>query len=190
MSRPLYAIILAAGRSSRLGQPKQLIEVDGDPLVAAVVRQIAEAGVDRVVTVTGHADDRISAALRGTGTEVVFNPEWEAGMGSSVAAGLRRDARGAGAVLIALTDQPKIGVEHYRELVRRYRVSGKAAATGYPDGTCGVPAVFPEEYFEELASLSGDAGAKRILEQNRDRVEVVPNRAAALDIDVPEDLRR
>lgn len=191
MSRPLYAIVLAAGESSRLGTAKQLLELGGKTLLVGVVQKVADAGADHVVVVTGHGADQIAAVLMTFRTELVYNSEWKEGMGGTIAIGVRHAASSdAEAVLIALTDQPWIGADHYRDLIRRYRTSGRAAATGYPDGTCGVPAVFPEEFFAELASLSGDQGARQILARNRDLIEVVPNPDAAFDVDVPEDLRR
>ncbi len=188
MSRPVFGIVLAAGSSSRLGQPKQLLLAGGKPFVAAIVEKLQLAGVDRVIVVLGANEEDVRSALDGLDVDPVRNGRWAEGMGTSIAEGVRHAASsGSGAVMIALTDQPDIRTEHYRALLASHLESGETVATGYPEGP-GVPAVFPRDCFGDLEHLSGDAGAREILRRHAGRLTIVPNDAATRDIDSPADL--
>ncbi len=188
MSRPVYGIVLAAGGSLRLGQPKQLLVAEGKPLVAGIVEKLQLAGVDRVVVVLGASEDGVRSSLNGLDVDLVRNDQWAEGMGRSIAEGVRHAASsGAAAVLIALTDQPEIRTEHYRVLIDGYLDGEGIVATGYPQGP-GAPALFPREFFGDLKELSADVGAREILRRHAGRLTIVPNPAAARDIDSPADL--
>lgn len=188
MTVRVYGVVLAAGASSRLGHPKQLIEWQGKPLVLDIAGKLQTAGIDRIAVVVGAEEAGVRAILAGMDLDLIPNPGWREGMGGSIAAGVAHaEKRGAEAVLIALTDQPRIDAGHYRGLLEKYAVTHRIVATGYPDGS-GVPAIFPRAHFEDLQKLEGDRGAREILARRSDVVEIVPNAAAADDIDLPSDL--
>jgi CTP:molybdopterin cytidylyltransferase MocA len=136
-------------------------------------------------------EDGVASAARGGGGEAVFNPRWEMGLASSIAAGIGRagsdpDVDGA---LILACDQVVVNAEDLRRLRNAFEPGSLAVAADYGNGAFGVPAIFAREAFAALRALEGDAGAKSFLEEHRGRVRFVPMPSAALDVDRPEDIR-
>jgi molybdenum cofactor cytidylyltransferase len=184
-------IVLAAGRSSRLGIPKQLIEFRGEPLVRRVGKTVADAGASVVVVVVGAEIARVSQALAGFSfTRMVVNEHWQNGLASSLAAGIREvqclDTRADG-VLITTSDQPLVSVEALAEMLNAFDEGSRLVAAAY-SGTIGVPAVVAFEHFEELLALDGDAGAGRWLRTKGDAVRRIAMPEAAVDIDTADDV--
>jgi CTP:molybdopterin cytidylyltransferase MocA len=172
------AVVLAAGASTRLGEPKQLALVGGERLLERAVRVSREAGCVPVVVVLGARVEEIRAMCDLRGAIVVVNEGWGEGMGSSVRLGVGAavDAEG---VVVMTCDQSTVTAEHLRELMS----SGDVAAAGYA-GRRGVPAYFPAGMFGALMELSGDAGARELLREAR-VVELV---GGELDVDTAEGL--
>lgn len=184
----MLAIVPAAGQSRRLGTPKQLIEYRGQTLLAHCVRRV-QAVCDDLLVVTGACREQVLAALDAA-TPTVHNPDWRAGLGTSIARAVARAAAGGyDAVLIALPDQPLIDRRDLARLLSEHRsFPGQVICSGY-EGTRGVPAILPRRLFDELLSLDGDRGAQRLIAGERAaRVIAMPN--AAFDIDTPADLAR
>jgi CTP:molybdopterin cytidylyltransferase MocA len=200
MMQWVAAVVLAAGGSSRLGRPKQLVLYQGRPLVARAAEAALLAGADPVIVVLGANAATVATALSGIPVTAAINPEWKSGVGTSVATGVRavlERARAVDAVLITLADQPLVSNTALRRLLdpwtsshrgseRRLQSTIAAAAYG---GTIGVPAVFGRARFEELCSRPPTAGAARLL-RHAVRVRRVPIPEAAFDIDTPNDLER
>lgn len=184
----ISGIVLAAGESARMGEPKQLLRFRGEPLV----RLAAAAALEhcaRVTVVTGAIHRPIVDALAGLPVEVVRNENWREGIASSIRAGVGSVRPDVAACLVCLTDQPRIGAAEIRKLAERWRTSPRSiVAAGYA-GTIGVPAIFPADYFERLSDLSGDRGARSLIGGAKD-VIVVDLPEAAVDLDTPEDVRR
>ena len=182
----IAAVVLAAGASTRLGEPKQLAMLAGETLLERAVRTAREAGCEPVVVVLGAAHVEVLAGMFGTlGDAIpVINDKWEEGMASSIRLGVRtlgsvaKDAEG---VLLMTCDQPAVTVEHLRLVTARQEVK----ASRYAERN-GAPAYFPKKYFKELMALTGDAGAKGLLAKARS--EELEH--GDLDIDTPEDLAR
>ena len=186
----LHVLVLAAGASVRLGQPKQLVRVAGRPALHSVVSQ-ATAIVGHAVTVVlgAHAAE-LTRLLQHSGVSLVVNRNWEEGMASSLRFGIAALPPACDAVLIQLGDQVAVTADDLRRLVAAWRGEDSVVAAASYGGTVGVPAIFPRWCFSELAQLRGDRGAKAILERYRSRLAhvVMPN--AALDLDTAEDLAR
>ena len=179
------AIVLAAGSSSRLGQPKQLVEYDGEPLLHRAARLALSVGAAPVLVVTSAPE--YEAAVRDLAVSVVWNPLHAEGMGSSLRAGmaaLGRIAPEAGRVLLLVCDQPLLEAIHLRTLLKAEAVHGVAAAEY--GGRLGVPAVFAREHFPALAAVAGDRGARALLRDMA--VTAVATPEAGVDIDTPGDL--
>lgn len=180
------AIVLAAGASKRLGRPKQLVEVDGEPLLRHVVRSVLATAPCECIVVLDDAA-RFDASLGGLGLRIVRIPDAATGMAASLRAGVAAlDARCAGA-LVAVTDQPALDADHLDALCTAWRAApGLAIASAYA-GVIGVPALLPRGWFGAVATLSGDIGARALL---RSRSDVVAIEAPELarDIDTPRDL--
>lgn len=190
------ALVLAAGSSSRLGQPKQLLPYEGETLLHRAVRTAAAAGCSPIVVVTGALDNVLRGAVADLPCRVVHNPDWASGMGSSVRAGLAPllpgpDAAGSApaglaAVLLMLCDQPLLTAEHLSRLISVQRQTGRAAVATTYAGIVGVPAIFGPALFERLRSLDGAGGAQRLLRSLPTAdVDTLDFPAAALDVDTP-----
>jgi molybdenum cofactor cytidylyltransferase len=183
------AVILAAGASRRLGRPKQLLEYQGETLVARAVRIAGEAGLNPAIVVLGAHREAVLAALANMSAISVDNSEWQEGIASSMRAGLKaleeRSPDAAG-VLIMPCDQPRLNSEHLLRLLSSFAVETISAST-YA-GVRGVPAVFPRSAFPELMNLSGDTGARKLLVNPPCPVIEVPFEGGDVDIDTPEDI--
>lgn len=182
------AVILAAGASSRLGQPKQLLQLAGETLLARSVRLAREAGANPVVVVVGHQAARMHEALASAGAIIVINEEWASGMASSIRAGVEAAEQFApGNLLLMVCDQPRLEAEHLRALLRAHQNEQQpATASRYAAGMLGVPAVFSRAMFAALKRLDGDRGARQLLQSMP--CGHVEFEQGAVDIDLSEDL--
>ena len=182
-------LILAAGGSTRLGSPKQLLVYEGRTLLRRAAETVLAAGCRPVVVVLGASSGRLTPELAGLDVSTVVNADWERGMGTSVRLALAALSPGPeiDAVLLTLCDQPLIGPDALRRLLAAS--VGSIAAAEY-NGTLGVPAVFGRAHFVELAALPDAAGAKPILQRHAARVTAVPMPEAATDIETREQYER
>lgn len=178
------AIVLAAGASTRLGSPKQLVQLDGERLVHRAARLALEAGCSRVIVVEGAVS--LHEALAGLSVEIVHCADWAVGMGASLRRGLAHVGAAVDAALIMLVDQTQLTVDDLRALLA---APGAVAAAEY-DGILGVPARFSSAHFDELRALAPDEGARRWLAENQRLVTRVPMDHARIDVDRPADLPR
>jgi molybdenum cofactor cytidylyltransferase len=184
------AIVLAAGASRRLGQPKQLLMLDGETLLARSVRLAGEAGAAPVLVVVGAQAELIGAAVPPDIATVLMNAEWENGIASSIHAGVQALDSVAGGVLILACDQPRLSAEHLRGLIETFdaRSEPLIVASAYA-GVLGIPAVFPREVFANLLALSGDRGARSLLMQPPCPLIALPFDGGEVDIDEPDALK-
>lgn len=192
-ARRVAAVVLAAGASTRLGSPKQLVEFRGAPLVRRAASAAIAAGAKPVIVVLGERAKEVEAALAGLpGVSAVTNERWEDGLASSLAAGLREarrlDARCDG-VLIVTADQPLVDHIALGLLLDAFGEGARLVAAEYGD-TIGVPAVIAREHFESLLGLTGDAGAGRWLRGRIGEVRRVSMPGAQMDIDGAADVAR
>ncbi|HEU5300223.1 MAG TPA: nucleotidyltransferase family protein [bacterium] len=188
--RRVAAIILAAGGSRRLGRPKLLIPYQGVPMLQRAVAAAGGAGCAAVLVVLGADRERYRPLLRGSPARVVANPDHLEGMSSSIRAGILALPSAAEAAIIMLADQPRIDAAILRRLIAAYETSGKRIAASRYGPVLGAPVLFDRALFLELLLLEGDQGARQVMETHPAdvaAVEIPP--AAALDVDLPEDLR-
>lgn len=186
----LYAVLLAAGGSARLGQAKQLVEFHGETLLAHAARRLAETvGWERVCVVLGAQSARMRTELNTRIGAVVCNERWRDGMSGSLRRGLEAIPDCAAGVLISLSDQP---LADPGPLARAwYQSDGEAiVAARYPEGGAGVPAVFPRALFGRLRALTGEHGAREIIRAESERVIAVAAGDTLLDVDTAGDLAR
>jgi molybdenum cofactor cytidylyltransferase len=184
------AIILAAGASTRMGSPKQLLELDGAPLLFRAVEAALAADAWPVVVVLGAHADRIRPALAKVPVLIAENAAWAEGMASSVRAGiatLRQFSRALDAALVALCDQPAFSADIIRQLVAAQCRSGRSIVAAHYSGRHAAPALFLREHFSALAELTGEEGARALLNAQPERIASVDLPALALDLDTPED---
>lgn len=186
----VFAIVLAAGSSSRFGSAKQLAEFDGVALVARAEQLATECCGSRSVLVTGHEWRAVAAACAPTSGFMIVNDEHSSGMGSSIAAGVRAVQHAADAVIVMLADQPLITARHVNALIAAWGGGDQEiVATAYA-GTVGVPALFARGCFESLTLLEGDQGARALINDGRFSVQEIAFEEAAIDVDTVEDLAR
>jgi len=176
------AIILAAGASTRMGHPKQLLKLGAERLLERAVRVAEHAGCAPVVVVLGASADVILAECALDRATVAINPEWREGMASSVRCGVRQIAGRCDAALLMVCDQPAVTADHLRKLLDRCTdlCVGGPVASSY-GGRRGVPACFPASQFGELLLLRGDSGARLLLEST----PAIDLAGGELDIDTP-----
>ena len=182
------AVILAAGSSTRLGRPKQLLQLHGETLVHAAVRAAQEGGCGVACVVTGYAREAVERAVADLHPGLVHNEHWPRGMGSSVRIGVAA-VQPASAVVLLVCDQPAVDAKVIRALIERHDRTGRAiVASNYSD-TLGIPALFDKSCFPELQAVPDAQGAKRVIQADLGRVAPFEFPDGALDIDFPGDLR-
>jgi molybdenum cofactor cytidylyltransferase len=186
----IAGIVLAAGRSSRLGRPKQLLPVRGEPLIRHTLRRVLESSLDQVILVVGHEADEVRAAVADLPVECVFNPDAAAGQSTSVRAGLAALSPEVEAALFILGDQPGIEPKVIDALIAYWQTSGApAVAPRYVD-RIGNPVLFDRRVFPELTGLEGDSGARSIVRAYHDsgELQLVPVAGSAPpDVDTEAD---
>jgi molybdenum cofactor cytidylyltransferase len=184
----IAAVVLAAGLSRRMGQAKLLMKVGGRAIIRYVVESVLAGGVDSVWVVTGPDVEPIEAALAGLEVQIVVNPAPEEGQASSIRAGIAALPPSVEAALIALGDQPLLAPAIIPALLAARRTSPKLiVAPRYRDGQ-GNPVVFKRDIFPELLCLTGDQGARPIIQKEPARVEWVDlDLPMPPDVDTPDD---
>ena len=185
------AVILAAGASTRMGEPKQLLELDGRPLVVRAAEAALASPAWPVVVVLGAQAPAIRPCLARLPVLLAENPAWAEGMASSLRAGiatLRQFSRSIDAALVALCDQPAFSPALIERLLEARRATGRGIVAAHYGGRNGAPALFLREYFPALAALTGEEGARALLNGDPAQVASVPLPELAADLDTPADL--
>jgi molybdenum cofactor cytidylyltransferase len=192
VSSPVAAIIVAAGASRRLGQPKQLLVYGGETLIERAIRLANEAGASPVIAVLGAHRQEILTAIPEGAAECVFNDDWEQGISTSIHAGLTAldaSAPCTQGALILSCDQPRLAAAHLGALIETFIAQPERSivASAYAN-VLGVPAVFPRAAFPHLLAMRGDKGARALLLQPPCNLIALPFSGGEIDIDRPEDL--
>jgi molybdenum cofactor cytidylyltransferase len=186
------AVVLAAGRSTRMGTANKLLaDIGGVPMVRLVVQAALASRARPVLVVTGHQAGAVAAALSGLEGMLVTNPDFATGLASSLKAGVRALPGDCDGALVLLGDMPRIAPEHLDRLIEAFE-SEKGAAIVVPvhGGRQGNPVLWPAKHFPELLQLEGDAGAKRLLTAHAREVREVDlgTDAIFVDVDTPDAL--
>jgi len=202
MSLPRYAVdlartefavvLLAAGSSSRMGQSKQLLSIDGKPLLLKAVDAALGSGANKTFVVIGSNDAAHRKIIDHLPLEIIFNPDWEKGMGTSLRVGVSNALKmipEMEAVIIVVCDQPLVTSLLLKTLIQKYRTTKKAIIASAYENTIGVPALFNRSVFQKLLNLEDGHGAKKILMDMAESVELVDFPNGAIDLDTPEDYR-
>ncbi len=158
----IAGVVLAAGGSTRLGSPKQVLEWRREPFVRHVVRAAKSAGLEPVVVVTGAEAEQVNLALMDEEVKIRHNPSWLLGQSSSVKRGLENLPRNCGAVVFLLVDQPQISINLIRSLIAEHTKQLPAVVAPIIDGERGNPVLFDRDTFQELAELTGETGGRAI----------------------------
>lgn len=183
------AVILAAGNSSRMGQPKQLLPLNGEPLIRHAAQTALASVCNSVIIVLGAEASRVREALAGLPVEIVENLAWADGMGTSIHAGVSSVSNADGLVLM-LADQPLVSPEIINNLVLTHRATGRPIVASQYAETVGVPVYFAREYFPHLLALRPDQGCKGLILAHPDQTIRLACPEAEADIDTPRDFER
>jgi molybdenum cofactor cytidylyltransferase len=184
----IAALVLAAGQSRRMGRNKLLLPIDGTPMVARAVDALIASAATDIVVVTGHQADDVRAVLAGRSVAFVHNPDYAAGLSSSLKTGIAALPEDADGALVCLGDMPLVGPAHLDRLIAAFNpVEGRLICVPTYDGKRGNPVLWARRLFGEMAGLSGDVGARGLLERHADAVcEVAMSDAGVLlDVDTP-----
>jgi len=186
-------VLLAAGPSSRMGKSKQLLPLKGKPMVVRAAEAALASQAWPVVVVLGAAAEPIRSALSQLPVLAVENAAWAEGMASSIRTGiatLRQFSRSLDGAVLALCDQPGFRSDTIDRLVEAIRRTKRTIAAARYSGRNGSPALFLREHFAALSALTGEEGARSLLNDDPGRVASVEMPELAADIDTPEDYRR
>ena len=184
----IFAVVLAAGSSTRFGRTKQLEHFEGVSLAAGAMRKAESVCGAQSVLVTGKDWQKVADTCAPLAGYFVINTDYEQGLASSIACGVRAVAESADAILLMLADLPLVTTEHLTNLVNAWAESPQTIVASAFEDTLGPPIVFPKSDFDALMQLSGDRGARPIIDANKERVQAIACEEAAFDIDRPEDL--
>ena len=184
----IFAVVLAAGASTRFGRTKQLEQFEGVSLAAGAMRKAESVCGAQSVLVTGKDWQKVADTCAPLAGYFVINTDYEQGLASSIACGVRSVAESADAILLMLADLPLVTTEHLTNLIDAWAESPQKIVASAFEDTLGPPIVFPKADFDALMQLSGDRGARPIIDANKGRVQAIPCEEAAFDIDRPEDL--
>lgn len=183
-------IILAAGNSSRLGQPKQLLAYKNTTLLKHTIAAVSNISNAVIIVVTGANKDLIEKELNADKINIRYNPNWESGMSSSINQGLSDlllldpDCQSC---IFSVCDQPYITPLIFENLITEYQKTAKGIIASSYSETLGTPVLFDKKYFNELLALKGQEGAKKIINRFPDDTISIPFEKGNIDIDTEED---
>jgi molybdenum cofactor cytidylyltransferase len=188
----IAAIVLAAGRSTRMGGPNKLLaELDGKKLVRIATEQALASKASEVIVVTGHQTELVEQALQGLKVKFVRNPDFAGGIASSVKAGIAAVPESCDGAVVCLGDMPLIDAGLIDRLIDGFAPDrGNLIVVPVSDGRRGNPVLWSRRFFKELMTLDGDVGARHLIAKHTEAVAEVPvdGESAFLDIDTPQAL--
>jgi molybdenum cofactor cytidylyltransferase len=187
------ALILAAGESSRLGQPKQLIQFRGKSLVRRMVYAARKARCSPTVAVIGSDREEVERELKAEGAIIVENQNWRLGIGTSIRAGVQvliDNVPDVEAIVLLVCDQPAVDARAIARLITLREKTKRAIVASRYANTLGVPALFDRSCFQELLALDNGTGAKTVILSNRERVTEFPFPEGKIDIDTLDDYEK
>jgi molybdenum cofactor cytidylyltransferase len=187
----IAAVVLAAGRSTRMGTPKLLLTLSGRSVLRRVVDHALASRCEEIVVVVGEAADRLTEEVRTPRVRVVVNDRYREGMGTSLAVGVSALPPECDAAVVLLGDQPCVTAEVIDTLIDAYRKTGKPIVASRYGEVTGAPTLIAAALFDEARRLGGDIGGRFLIQRHPDLVEEVQMPpAAAVDVDTPEEFAR
>lgn len=183
------AIVLAAGGSVRMGKPKQLLPIEGQPMVRRVTGAVCELGLAQVLVVVGAQAEAVTKALDGLPVEIVVNEDWAAGLSGSMRVGLEALRPEIQATMLILADQPALTPGLMQTLVAHYEATQAPIVAPLFRGRRGNPVLFDRTLFPELLAVEGDQGGRTVIARHKDQMESieVDHAAVLLDVDTQQD---
>ena len=189
MKRNIAVVVLAAGSSSRMGEPKQLLPLASTTLLRRIVDQALVSDAKMTIVVLGAHGSAIRRELDALPISIIENVRWSGGIGTSIAAGIKAAGDSDAAVIITC-DQPHVSAATINRLIAEHDSTGKPIIASAYSNTLGVPAFFAREFFARLQQLPADEGAKRLFHQHRASVATIDFAEGAFDLDTRADYDR
>jgi len=192
-SENIGIIILAAGSSTRMGQSKQLLVLEGEPLLVRSIRTALDTQLKNIVVVLGYEAEKHLTIIGDLPVQCISNESWSNGMGSSLKVGLTQLVNQhpkTEASIIMVCDQPDVTTQHLHHLILSFKQSDHSIVASKYEGTSGVPVLFPRNHFQEILMMDDAQGAKKILEKNQANVITIHFPQGATDLDTPADVER
>jgi molybdenum cofactor cytidylyltransferase len=191
MTIKVSILILAAGNSSRLGSPKQLIEFEGQTLIERITETALSISEEILIVLGGNSELILPKLSRfEDNITTLFNPEWQEGMGTSIRVGVEKLADKSDLILVLLSDQPFISKVLLQNMLQTYANSQNPIVSCVYTNTLGVPILFDKSVFPELLKLSGDKGAKSFLHHYKNKISTIDFPEGIIDIDTVEDVEK
>ena len=185
----IRALLIAAGTSHRMGSPKQLLRWGTKTLIEHQIKILQDATLE-VSVILGFKADKIQKAIAHYNVQVYINENWELGMGTSIACGVKKlniSKATVDGILIALVNQPLISAAHFRSMVERFEPGENQIIVSRSDaGITRPPVLFDASYINELMTLQGDEGAKPVIKKHKERVILMSSESVLDDMDTPE----
>ena len=189
MTKKLSILILAAGNSSRLGSPKQLIEFEGQTLIERITETALSISGEVLIVLGGNSELILPKLERFNNViSTIYNPDWKEGMGTSIRIGVEKLAENSDLIIILLADQPFISKVLLQNMLQSYAKTQNPIVSCIYSNTLGVPILFDKSVFFELLKLNGDKGAKSFLHLYKNRISTIDFPEAIVDIDTLEDV--
>lgn len=189
----LAAILLAAGPSSRLGYPKQLVKVEGEALVRRTARILLGLEPEVLFVICGHESEKIGSELGGLNLKTIYNHDWKKGMGGSIVAGARALPEGMDGILVMVCDQWRLEAGEMRSMVDAWCSNpNRIRVANWKEGAAlvsGPPVIFPGHLLRDLRAMDKHRGARQLIDSNMEIVDFAEVPSAAWDLDRPEDLK-
>ncbi|WP_366944308.1 nucleotidyltransferase family protein [uncultured Aquimarina sp.] len=192
MIKEIAHIILAAGASTRMGSPKQLLPWKEESLIVSEIKKVQKLSQLETYVILGANFDLINKEIEHLPVRILYNQSWQSGMGTSISTGVRHimsATKKYKAVLISLIDQPFIDLAHFNNLIQHYTENPNAIVATAMQAKIGVPAMFSSIYFEELSELKEDFGARYIIKKYKDKVITLDGKNKTDDMDTMEQYR-
>ena len=189
-NKTIGIVVLAAGASERMREPKQLLRFEGKTLLRRAVETAIATDCGAVVAVLGANFEKTSAEIAHLSANSCRNEDWQSGLSSSLKVGLVKLLEiqpNLDALLVSLADQPFVTARHFHQFIEKFQNTNNPIIAARYRETIGVPALFGKKIFAEFAGISGDKGAKTIIEKHRSTLETVDLPEAAFDVDTKDD---
>ena len=189
-SNKIAIVLLAAGSSSRMGEPKQLLKVENDFLIRRSAKIALDAEAHKVIVVLGHRADDMRKLIADLPITIVVNDQWAKGMGNSIKFGisfLKNNSFDAG--LVMTCDQPLLHSSHLQKIILAYQQNKNSTIASHYSGSLGIPALFDRKFFDRLLDIDDQQGAKKIIQENKEQTFSIEFPEGNIDLDTPEDYR-
>ena len=193
MANSCAIIILAAGESSRLGQPKQLLPFRDSTLLNYVIDEACRSQANPRLLVLGAFAEQVKNSLDNSSIKVIENREWQEGLSSSIRCGIRELIQmepACESVILSVADQPYFSSAIVDTLISFHQNNNKGIVASHYANTVGPPTLFDKKFFPDLLALKGDLGARSVLGRYANEVATIPFEPGVIDIDTPDDLRK